>query len=301
MQDVAGKVAVITGAGSGIGRGMAEAFVDAKMKVILSDIERGPLEETAKSLAAAGGDVRAVVTDVSNHEQVQALSQEALKTYGAVHVLCNNAGVGVASHPSWKSTLDDWQWILGVNLMGVVHGIRTFLPIMLRQGVDAHIVNTASLAAFIPGENALYATTKAAVVALSESLYLELKRSKSKTTISVLCPAFVKSNILSSGRNRPKSLADVGPPAAGPFANVALDWVKNQVDNGLDPRAVGDQVLSAVKAERFYIFTHPDWKPVVEQRMQRILADENPTFPVQPPGSEILKAMVEEAIRAGKG
>src|SRR5208282_2295846 len=129
MKDVKDKVAVITGAASGIGRGMAESFVEAGMKVVLSHVDRHALEVTAKMLKDAGADVHAVVTDVSKPEQVEALAKETLKKYGAVHVLCNNAGIGAGGHPSWTSTLDDWKWILGVNLMGVIHGIRTFMPI----------------------------------------------------------------------------------------------------------------------------------------------------------------------------
>ena len=151
MQDVAGKVAVITGAASGIGRGMAESFAAAGMKVVLADVEEGALSKTTEVLRGTGADVYSVVTDVSNAEQVQVLADESLKRFGAVHVVCNNAGIGIGASSTWEATLDDWKWILDVNLMGVVHGVRTFLPLMLEQGAESHIVNTASLAGLTTG------------------------------------------------------------------------------------------------------------------------------------------------------
>ena len=146
MKDFKGKVAVVTGAASDIGRGMAETFVAAGMKVVLSDIEEPTLLTTTESLRAAGADVHAVVTDVSQSSQVEALAKAVLERYGKVHILCNNAGIAAGGQSTWTSTLDDWNWIVGVNLMGVVHGIRTFLPIMIAQDEEAHIVNTASMA-----------------------------------------------------------------------------------------------------------------------------------------------------------
>src|ERR1044071_7092190 len=161
MQDLAGKVAVITGAASGIGRGMAQAFTAAGMKVVLSDIDTEALHATTQALREGGADVHAVATDVSRHEQVAALAAATLQKYGAVHVLCNNAGVLAGTNPSWLSTPEDWQWILGVNLLGAVHGVRAFLPIMIEQGTPAHIVNTASLSGLASGGgNSLYTVSK---------------------------------------------------------------------------------------------------------------------------------------------
>ena len=183
MKDVMDKVAVVTGAASGIGRGMAQSFVAAGMKVVLSDVEPAPLAATCKELQALGADVHAVVTDVSKPDHVSALAQQSLSRYGAVHVLCNNAGVGTEARPSWSASLDDWNWVLGVNLMGVIHGIRSFIPIMIEQGGEAHIVNTASLAGLIYGENTVYAVSKFAVVGLSESIQLELARAVHKLKV----------------------------------------------------------------------------------------------------------------------
>lgn len=299
MQQVSGKVAVVTGAASGIGRGMAETFAHAGMKVVLADVEPAALEETAAALRQSGADVHTVVTDVSRVEQVEALAQQTLRTYKAVHVLCNNAGVTLHSRPSWKSTLDDWNWILGVNLMGAIHGIRAFLPIMIEQGGEAHIVNTSSLAAFVWNENTAYATTKGALVALSESLYLELKRANLKPKVSVLCPAYVNTKLEQSYRNRPESLADAGPVPSGRIAEVMREWVRKQFELGLSPRAIGAQVLRAIQEERFYVFTHADWMPLIEQRARRIQAGQNPEFPVRP-GDEMLQQMLHDALRRDK-
>jgi NAD(P)-dependent dehydrogenase (short-subunit alcohol dehydrogenase family) len=223
MKDFKGKVAVVTGAASGIGRGMAESFVAAGMKVVLSDIEQRPLEETTRLLLAAGADVHAVLTDVSKSDQVDNLARQTLIKYGAVHVLCNNAGIGGlggdANGTSWTSSLDDWHWILGVNLMGIVHGIRSFLPIMIAQDTEAHIVNTASLAGLISA-GTLYGTSKFAVVGLSENVYLELQRGGFKPRMSVLCPSFVDTNIMNLNRNRPVEFAVETPAQSGPVAEA---------------------------------------------------------------------------------
>ncbi len=279
MKDVKDKVAVVTGAASGIGRGMAEVFAEAGMKVVLSDIEQPALERTCSALRAGGADVHAVATDVSRPEQVEQLAEQTLRAYGAVHILCNNAGVGgPGGGPSWTSSLKDWQWILGVNLMGVVHGIRTFLPIMIKQGTEAHIVNTASLAGLVPSMMPLYCTTKFAVVGLSESLHFELIRGGLKPRISVLCPGWVDTNILDSQRNRPAELANDAPPPVTAVGRAVREWVGEQLRQGLTPRAVGEQVLAAIRDERFYILTHPSETPAIEQRMRDIVRGNNPTL-----------------------
>jgi NAD(P)-dependent dehydrogenase (short-subunit alcohol dehydrogenase family) len=286
MRDVAGKVAVITGAASGIGRGMAESFVAADMKVVLSDVEADALAKTTEALRGAGADVHSVVADVSKADQVQALADESLARFGAVHVLCNNAGIGIQSGSIWETSLDDWEWILGANLMGVIHGMRSFVPIMLEQGVQSHVVNTASLAGLVGGEGA-YGVTKFGVVALSESLHFGLERAGAKTKVSVLCPGFVDTNILDSERNRPAELSDASPLPEGPLVEAMREWVEEQLAKGLNPRSVGDQVLSAIREERFYILTHPDWNVMIEHRMRAILDGQNPTM-LPPPGAESL-------------
>ncbi len=293
MKDCTGRVAVVTGAASGIGRGMAEAFVAAGMKVVLSDIEEPALEETRGALAAAGGDVHAVRTDVARQEDVDALAHETLRRYGAVHVLCNNAGIGAMpgdaiGGSSWTSSLEDWRWIIGVNLMGVVHGIRAFLPRMIEQDTEAHVVNTASVAGLIPG-GTLYGTTKFAVVGLSENLSVELQRKGLKPRVSVLCPGLVDTRILSSQRNRP---AEYG--AATPFApatQALLEWFASELKKGASPRAIGEQVLAAIRDERFYVLTHPQFNAQIEARVKDMLSGRNPT----PPPATDLEALMRRS------
>ena len=201
-----------------------------------------------------------MVTDVSKPEQVEALADETLRHFGAVHVVCNNAGVGTETMPSWSGTLDDWAWVLGVNLMGVIYGVRTFLPILIDQGDGGHIVNTASLAGLVSGGNTPYAVSKFGVVALSEGVYLELKQGGYRPSISVLCPGFVEHATFSTARrNRPPELADTAAPMTGPIVDVFREWFAEQVKQGMSPRRVGDQVLAAIRDDRFYILTHPDW------------------------------------------
>jgi len=204
MKDFQNKVAVITGAASGIGRALAERSARAGMKVVLADVEEDALVRTEKEMRAAGGTVLAVRTDVSKAHDVQALARKTLDAFGSVHLLCNNAGVAVATKAIWETSLEDWQWCLGVNLWGVIHGIRTFVPIMLRQDVEAHVVNTASIAGLLSLPYiAIYNATKHAVVTITESLHHELSLLSSKVKASVLCPGFIRTSIMASYRNRP--------------------------------------------------------------------------------------------------
>lgn len=296
MKDFKDKVAVITGAASGIGRGMAETFAAAGMKIVLSDIEQPALETTTRALAAQGADVHAVVTDVAKADDVERLAQASLSRYGAVHVLCNNAGVAVgAGVSSWKSTANDWNWIVGVNLMGVAHGIRSFLPIMIEQDTEAHIVNTASFGGLV-ASTTLYSTTKFAVVGLSEGVYLELRRARLKPRISVLCPGHVDTHIMESHRNRPAELMNDSPASVSPTTAVFREWFAEQIKRGRSPRAVGEQVLAAIRDERFYILTHPEWLPHVEQRMNDILSGSNPTLLPVPGVDSLMQKM--SALRA---
>jgi NAD(P)-dependent dehydrogenase (short-subunit alcohol dehydrogenase family) len=295
MKDVKGKVAVITGAASGIGRGMAESFIDAGMKVVLSDVEQNVLETTTQSLLDVGADVHAVVTDVTKPDQISKLADEALRKFGAVHVLCNNAGIALDLNPSWAATMDDWNWIMNVNLMGVIFGIKTFLPIMIEQDTEAHIVNTASTGGLIYGINTLYAVTKFGVVALSEGTYLELLLAGLKPRISVLCPSFVDTHIVNSGRNRP---IDLGKTAINPndpaVKNLQQWWGDLVKKRGISPRSVGDRGLAAIQDEHFYILTHPDENHLIGKRMNTILTGENPTFPALP---EFLSKKIRQSGR----
>jgi NAD(P)-dependent dehydrogenase (short-subunit alcohol dehydrogenase family) len=275
MKDFAGKVAVVTGAASGIGLALAHRFAAARMRVVLADIEPAPLADAARAVDAAGGETLAVRTDVAKAADVEALAARALDAFGAVHVLCNNAGVAV-SGPAWLHTVSDWEWVLGVNLWGVIHGVRVFTPIMLAQDGEAHIVNTASMAGMVsaPGMS-VYNVAKHGVVALSEALHHELAMLGSRVQVSVLCPGFVNTRILDSARNRPARLADTAP--AMPASAEREHAVRQLLASGQPPAQVADCVFEAIRASRFYVFPNPDWKERIRARMEDILAERNPT------------------------
>ena len=273
MQTFRDKVAVITGGASGIGRAVADRGLEEGMRLVVADVEQSALDTTERELKQAGADVLAVRTDVSSAEQVEALAQRTLERFGAVHLLFNNAGVAVGG-PIWEHTLRDWQWILGVNLWGVIHGVRTFVPLMLAQGGEAHIVNTASMAGLLstPGLGA-YNVTKHGVVTLSETLALDLAAQGANIKVSVLCPGWVKTRISDSARNRPPALqntAAVQPDDRGD--SVARDLVAQ----GIAPEQVADLVFEAVRSEKFYILTHPTWKPLVQKRVENIVNERGP-------------------------
>ena len=279
MKDVAGRVAVITGGASGIGRGMAEAFGAAGMKLVLADIDAARVTETARALEKSGVEVVPVRTDVAVQSDVDALARRALDAFGAVHVVCNNAGVAHGGVPTWESTLHDWEWIVGVNLMGVVHGVRTFTPLLLEQG-SGHIVNTASMAGLITGGgNALYGVTKHAVVALSEALFNELRAQDAQVGVSVLCPGWINTEILrSSERNQPDAVRRSRPQVrTTPESEIRRKQVESLLASGLAPRKVGDLVLAAVREGRFWILTHPEWKGAIRHRLENVLEERDPT------------------------
>ncbi len=289
MEELRDRVAIVTGGASGIGRGMAEAFAAEGMKLVLADVEAEALESTAEALRSGGAEVRAVRTDVSQPEQVEALARETLDAFGSIHVVCNNAGVAAGGVPTWESSLDDWRWILGVNLMGVVHGVRSFIPIMLERGEEGHVVNTASMAGLVSGAgNAMYSVTKHAVVSLSESLHNELALRGAKVRISVLCPGWVNTHIDESERNRPAELADTPELPETPEIQIFRKVFLEQLRAGLDPRRVGEIVVEAIHARRFYVLTHA-WQNMIQHRMENILGDRDPT-PVAPPGMDDLLA-----------
>jgi NADP-dependent 3-hydroxy acid dehydrogenase YdfG len=295
MKNLQGRVAVITGAASGIGRGIAESFINAGMKVVLADIERSALNETAEHFESLGADVLRVVVDVSKPEQVEALARKAIEAFGEVHVLCNNAGVTIGSLPGiWANTIKDWQWVLGVNVMGLVHGLRTFVPIMLKQNTECHIVNTSSVAGLTASTgNGLYAASKHAIISISETLYHELRAMNAKIEVSVLCPGWVHTHIFDSERNRPPELQNDSVRVASkwlPYLEDIETMVRNWLANGLDPREVGDQVLTAIRANRFYILTHPDWKPMIRSRLEKILGDRPPILSIPPAAAPDLAA-----------
>ncbi|MCJ7596239.1 MAG: SDR family NAD(P)-dependent oxidoreductase [Desulfobacterales bacterium] len=280
MKDFKDKVAVITGAADGIGRAMADRFAQEGMKVVLADIDKKGLIEAEEELKAAGAAVLAVPTDVSKAGDVEALAARTLDTFGGVHLLCNNAGVGPMT---WilGGSLAEWEWIMGVNLWGVIHGVRVFAPIMIEQNTDCHIVNTSSRAGLICAAGlGLYRVTKHAVVALSETLYHELAQKKAKVGVSVLCPAQVKTGIMDWDRRRPAELRKEPVGKITRAEEEALEKVmQEKAKTGLPAEEVADLVFDAVRKGKFYIFPHPELKTEVRLRMEDILQERNPTNP----------------------
>jgi len=275
MKDFRDKVAVVTGGASGIGRAMVDRFAAAGMAVVVADVEATALAAVERELGARGATVLAVRSDVSKAADVDALAAAALERFGGVHVLCNNAGVSVGG-PMWEHTLDDWTWVLGVNLWGVIHGIRAFVPIMLRQNEPAHVVNTASLAGLSSTPFlGVYNATKHAVVTLSETLAQELALVGAPVHVSVLCPGFVQTKIADSHRNRPADLAD-GAQRLRPAEFE--EAIRSAIATGIAPAAVADLVFAAVRDETFYVLPHPELTAMrVRSRMEGILENRTPT------------------------
>jgi NAD(P)-dependent dehydrogenase (short-subunit alcohol dehydrogenase family) len=275
MQDFRDKVAVVTGAGSGIGFAMAERFARAGMKIVLADIEAAELARADAQLRSGGAKTLAVITDVADAQSVEALASHTLAAFGAVHVVCNNAGVGNPPGPIWERTVADWQWVMGVNLWGVAHGVRVFVPILLSQGGPGHIVNTASMAGLLSSPMlGIYNATKHAVVAISETLHAELAGVGSDIKVSVLCPGFVQTRIGDSNRNRPPELTDAGYDPA-PFEQFS-EAIRAALATGLPPSAVAERVFEAIREEKLYILTHPEYKPALRRHMEDVLEERNP-------------------------
>jgi len=276
MEQLEDRVAVVTGGGSGIGRAVATQLAGAGMHVVVADIQQDALDATVADLVAAGHRAIGVRTDVSDGDSVDALAEATVAEFGAVHVVHNNAGVGVGG-PVWTHTERDWQWVLGVNLMGVVHGVKSFVPRMLAQNDDCHIVNTASVAGLLSvPASSVYCVSKHGVVTLSECLHHELRAANSKVSVSVLCPAFVNTGIAEAGRNRPAELSATNPAAAEYEARI-LKAVRSGKLSAVD---VARMTMDAVKADRFYILTHPAIKPAIEARLRDILDGRQPTNPM---------------------
>jgi NAD(P)-dependent dehydrogenase (short-subunit alcohol dehydrogenase family) len=279
MKEFQGKVAVVTGAASGIGRALAEKSAQEGMKVVLADVEESALWQAEYELQVSGAQVLAVRTDVSQAGEVEALAKITFDTYGAVHLLFNNAGVGGGT-TVWESSLADWEWVLGVNLGGVIHGIHFFVPRMLAQGSEGHIVNTASSAGLMTSSGlGIYKVSKHGVVTLSETLACELAARGAKLKASVLCPEWVNTRILDAERNRPKALRNAPEeqqmsPEIAAVVQALHEWLARE---GMPPSRVAERVFDAIRQEQFYIFTHPTTKYGVQLRMEDILQERMPT------------------------
>ena len=283
MKEFRDKVAVVTGAGSGIGRALAEKFAAEGMKVVLADVQVDALAEVEAELRGRDGTVLAVPTDVSKGADVEALARRTLDAFGAVHVLCNNAGVAGGGPTLWETTEADWQWVLGVNLWGVIHGIRVFVPIMLRQDSEGHIVNTASVLGLISGPGGgPYGVSKHGVVRISEGLHYDLMGAGAKLRASVLCPGLIATRIVDAGRNRPAGLQnEMDEETRRQRAEQTRERLAYFNEYGMPPSQVADIVFDAIREERFYILTHPNIKERVRTRMEDIIAEREPTPPAR--------------------
>jgi NAD(P)-dependent dehydrogenase (short-subunit alcohol dehydrogenase family) len=270
-------VAVVTGAASGIGLALAERFAAEGMKVVMADIEASTLATASEGLRRQGAAVLAARIDVSRPEEVERLAEETYHEFGAAHVVCNNAGVAVigAVH---EHTLADWQWVINVNLWGVIHGVRAFLPRMLAGGDEGHFVNTASMAGLTTSAfMSVYDVTKHGVVALSESMYKELTTTGAPIGVSVVCPGLIDTNIMRSSRNRPESLREEGK--AGPMAQAFGQALSDRLAGGYPPSEVANQVVAGIQQGRFYIVpAQPEVKGNIAIRAQDLLELRNPTL-----------------------
>jgi len=278
VQDFEGKVAVVTGAASGIGLGLARRFAQEGMQVVLADVEEPALGAAVLQLQQAEHQVIGVRTDVADPASVEALAKQTIDAFGKVHILCNNAGVGGGRGLLWESTLKDWQWVLGVNFWGVLHGIRTFLPIMLAQEEEGHVVNTASIAGLTVGAG-IYGVTKHAVVSLSESLYMHLRMIQSNVNVSALCPGFVRTNISNSARNRPAELENENEAPLSAAQERIGAQMEQAIEGGLPPDQVAEIVLQGIRNEQFWILTTHEFDEAIRGRVEGILERRNPEIP----------------------
>jgi NAD(P)-dependent dehydrogenase (short-subunit alcohol dehydrogenase family) len=269
MQELAGKTAFVTGGASGIGLALGRAFAETGMQVMLADIETEALAAAVKSLHNFGPDVRGVTCDVSDPESVERAAAAAYEAFGNVHVVCNNAGVAGGSGVD-DISLDDWRWVLDVNLMGVLHGVHTFLPHIRAHGEGGHFVNTASMAGMVSGLGfGPYSARKFAIVTMSEGLAMHLK--PLGIGVSVLCPGWVRTRINESGRNRSKRYGPERTPQPGTWGSEIAAHVTERIQTGLDPSDVSARVLSAIRADELYVFTHPEMRVAAEERFAGIL------------------------------
>ncbi|MEO6399165.1 MAG: SDR family NAD(P)-dependent oxidoreductase [Tepidiformaceae bacterium] len=284
MKDFKGKVAVVTGAASGIGLAFSHKFAEEGMTVVLADIESEPLAMAEEAIKAKGGDVLALRTDVMAEADINRLADAAFSRFGNVHIVCNNAGVAASaatlrSRP-WESSIADWEWTFGVNFMGVLYGIRAFVPRMIENGDEGHIVNTASMAGLLTGANP-YNISKHSVVCLTEGIYKEFKGMGARLSASVLCPGLINTAILDSERNRP---AEFGPPtdkaALRPEIQEFSSNFEAALKAGYEPEEVARQVFEAIRDDTFYIFpAQPAVLDSVRERMEGIVQQRNPTVP----------------------
>lgn len=300
MNDFKGKVAVITGGASGFGKEFAQIGARLGMKLVLADVQQDALDATRAELEAQGAEVLAMRCDVRKAEQVQALADATMQRFNSVHLVFNNAGVG-SGGLVWENSIADWEWVLGVNLWGVVHGVRTFTPLMLEcakkeAGYQGHIVNTASMAGLLNAPNmGIYNVSKHAVVSLSETLYQDLQLVGAPIGASVLCPYFVPTGISKSERNRPDDVKEEGGPTLS--QTVAQAVSDKAVSSGkVSAAEVAERTFNAIRDGQFYIYSHPQALGNVQTRMEDIVTQRNPSdpFAAAPQIREMLQAKLRQ-------
>jgi NAD(P)-dependent dehydrogenase (short-subunit alcohol dehydrogenase family) len=270
MRELAGKTAFVTGGASGIGLALGSAFSQAGMKVMLADIEENALTAAVESLGHSAPDIRGVVCDVADPDSVERAAKACYEAFGNVHLVCNNAGVAAAGGID-NISIDNWRWVLDVNLMGVLHGIRSFLPHIRGHGEGGHIVNTASMAGMNGGLGfSPYVASKFAVVGMSEGLATQLK--PLGIGVTVLCPGYVRTRIGESGRNRPERYGTTQTPDPASPAGLLLAHIAERLRSGLAPSEVAARVLAAIRGDELYVFTHPEMRGEVEERFAAVMA-----------------------------
>src|SRR5262245_1313809 len=292
MQLENGQIAVVTGAGSGIGLALANRLGRAGLNVVLADVQDDSLAAAAEEVGAHGVETLTVHTDVSKESEVQALAEHTLARFGAVHVVCNNAGVVARADP-WFGPLSAWEWVIGVNFWGVVHGCRVFLPHLVGGG---HIVNTASIAGLTPGFTPPYDASKHAVVAITESLFNTVRLAGLPVGVSVLCPGWVRTGIVDADRNWPAELGD--KPTYDPGGAVFEQHARRAIEEGSNPAFIADAVYDAVVADRFWVIPHQEFLDLVAQRWETILERADPAPPEHIPGMPPRSQIVAEIIAA---
>lgn len=282
----AGKVAVITGAASGIGRALAQCAAEARMKLVLADVETEALEVAASELKSMGAEVCNVRTDVSQADSVAELAEKSFEAFGTVHLLCNNAGV-FAGGLSWLAPQSDYEWVFGVNAWGIVNALRSFLPHMIEHGEPGHVLNTVSMAGLtISPFSAPYAMSKHAALALSETLFLELRGKQSKIGVSALCPELVSTGIGRAERNRPGHLQRKPGEGDSPERDIVEGGIRDFVHTGLEPRVLAERAMEAIREDRLYVLAPESnpWRVACDARLDDLRAARNPRLVT--PGAE---------------
>ncbi len=289
MKQLRDRIAVITGGASGIGFATAQALGAEGMKIVLADVEAAALEKAETELRGAGIETLAMITDVSDASAVEALAQKSFEHFGGVHVVFNNAGV-IVTGSLWDNSLEELHWVLNVNLLGVIHGIRSFVPLMQKQGDEGHILSTASMAGLTSAPFlAIYNATKHAVVTLSEGLHKELDSLGSRLKVSVVCPGLIQTRIMDAGRNQPGDKGrDPEKSEATPGGALIEQFLKAGIDDGYPPSKVAEAIVEAIRTEKFYVIpSQPELVAGIEERMRDVVEQRNP-------GTAMLSQLQEE-------